>query len=473
MTLRPTPLAAKTLITSALVMSCACGQDGDGQAPSAEVPQEVLSGGETTVFDTTRSAYTFSARNLSALRKKRFFVGNSLFNENWVEAPASTTARDGLGPLFNALSCSSCHFKDGRGPSYDEDGQPATALLFRLSAPDERGLDAPVPGYGGQLNPRAVPGIEPEAKVTISWQMTQGAFEDGTPYTLKQPRPTFEALAYGPMPETLRVSGRTAPPVYGLGLLELIPDQRLLELADAQDQDGDGISGRPNYVMDVVTGALTLGRFGWKANQPSLLQQNAGAFVGDMGITSPLFPNEGCQPEQTLCAQQPTGADDEGVEISAARLADVTFYTKTLAVPARRDWDDPVARRGQALFEQLNCSGCHVPKHVTGDDPEHPELSSQTIYPYTDLLLHDMGEGLADGRPDGQADGQEWRTPPLWGIGLLKRVNGHLQLMHDGRADGFEEAILWHGGEAEASAVGYKKLSRDEREALIRFLESL
>lgn len=469
---RPAPLL-KTLMTCALLFSCACGQDDGGLAPSSELPEYVLSGGETTVFDSTRNAYTFSARNLSALRKKRFFVGNSLFNENWVEAPASTTARDGLGPVFNALSCSSCHFKDGRGASYDEDGKPATALLFRLSALDAQGLDAPVPGYGGQLNPRAIPGVEPEAKVTISWQEIQGSFDDGTPYTLKQPTPTFEALAYGPMPETLRVSARTAPPMYGLGLLELIPKQRLLELADPEDKDADGISGRPNYVTDVVTGQLTLGRFGWKANQPSLLQQNAGAFLGDMGITSPLFPNEGCEPEQTLCAQQPNGADADGFEISAERLADVTFYTKTLATPARRDWESPQVQRGQELFEQLNCSGCHVPKHVTGDDMEHPELSSQTIYPYTDLLLHDMGEGLADGRPDGVADGQEWRTPPLWGIGLLKRVNGHIQLMHDGRADGFEEAILWHGGEAKDAAASYKKLSKDERDALVSFLESL
>jgi CxxC motif-containing protein (DUF1111 family) len=242
------------------------------------------------------------------------------------------------------------------------------------------------------------------------------------------------------------------------------------EVAGPDDTDGDGISGRVNHVWDVEHREVRVGRFGWKANQPSLRQQNAGAFRGDIGITSDLFPEEDCPPAQAECRAAPSGG---APELDAWKLEQVTFYTRMLAVPARRDVDHPEVLRGRRLFRELRCASCHVPRHETGTMPDAPELSGQTVFPYTDLLLHDMGPELADDRPDFEATGREWRTPPLWGLGLVRTVNRHTRFLHDGRARSLEEAILWHGGEAEHSRERFRDLSAPERAALLRFLESL
>jgi CxxC motif-containing protein (DUF1111 family) len=244
----------------------------------------------------------------------------------------------------------------------------------------------------------------------------------------------------------------------------------LLARADPDDTDENGISGRPNRVWDVASGSVMLGRFGWKANQPRLEQQNSGAFLGDIGITSPLFPRENCTSAQPDCSDAPSGG---APELDADHVTQVDYYSKYLAVPARRDYTDPEVRRGEALFGELGCANCHTTTFKTGIVVDDPELSSQTIHPYTDLLLHDMGEALADGRPDFEADGNEWRTPPLWGIGLFEDVNDHTRYLHDGRARNLEEAVLWHGGEAEATTHAFKALSQTERDALLRFLGSL
>jgi CxxC motif-containing protein (DUF1111 family) len=244
----------------------------------------------------------------------------------------------------------------------------------------------------------------------------------------------------------------------------------LLAQADAEDENGDGISGRPNHVWDVANAAVTLGRFGWKANQPRLEQQNSGAFEGDIGITSPLFPDENCTTAQPECEAAPNGG---GPEIDRTRVDQIDFYSKFLAVPARRDYRDPEVLQGEASFKDLGCASCHTPTFTTGIVDDLPELSAQLIHPYTDLLLHDMGDDLADGRPDFEADGNEWRTPPLWGIGLFEDVNDHTRYLHDGRARNLEEAVLWHGGEAASAAAAFKALSGSERGALLRFLGSL
>jgi CxxC motif-containing protein (DUF1111 family) len=442
----------------------ACGDDGAARVAE----DEALSGGEGTVFDTTRNAYALSLRNLAGERKPDFFVGNSFFNDNWVTAPASTTTRDGLGPLFNARSCSACHFKDGRGQPTNEDGSVSVGLLFRLSAPN----GSPEPHYGGQLQPQGIQGVPPEATPVVRYEEVRGRFKDGGEYTLLKPVYSFEGLAYGPMVEGVLVSPRVAPGVYGLGLLEAIPESALLALEDEEDEDGDGISGRANYVTDVETGRPVLGRFGWKANMPNLRQQTAGAFAGDLGVTSPLFPGPTCEPGQAACLEAKDGGDGDGFELDGGRLDKVTFYMQTLAVPARRGVKDPAVVRGKELFGKAGCMGCHVARWVTGA-AAIPELEGQVIYPYTDLLLHDMGPELADGRPDGLASGQEWRTPPLWGLGLLKVVNRHTRLLHDGRARDVQEAILWHGGEAERSREAYKAMSAAQRADLLRFMESL
>ncbi|HEU0033096.1 MAG TPA: di-heme oxidoredictase family protein [Kofleriaceae bacterium] len=439
--------------------------------PSAYEPGEELSGGDTTVFEAGKSAFSLAARNLKDERRDRFFVGNSMFNRGWVTAPSSTTGQDGLGPTFNANACSACHFKDGRGaPPVDD--ELFLGLLVRLSIPGEDAHGGPLaePSYGGQFNHRAILGVPAEGDSHLAYDDVPGSYGDGTPYTLQRPRYTFDNLAFGAFATGTMFSPRTAPAMIGLGLLEAVDEATIVALADDADADGDGISGRVNRVFDPKTQATSLGRFGWKANQPGLEQQNSGAFLGDIGITSSLFPGENCPPAQAACAMAVSGG---APEIDADKIGDVTYYSTLLAVPARRDFDDPTVLRGKTLFAEAGCDGCHVPKLVTGTLDGFPEVSNQTIRPYTDLLLHDLGPELADDRPDFLATGTEWRTPPLWGIGLVGVVNDHTRFLHDGRARDFAEAILWHGGEAEPSREAFRTMAADDRAALVRFVESL
>ncbi|MDA0351959.1 MAG: c-type cytochrome [Chloroflexi bacterium] len=444
--------------------------DGDGDADGSAFLVAEL-GGETTAFTDTRNAFSLSARNLSNEQRRRFEVGDSFFTQNWVTAPASTDARDGLGPLFNAQSCSSCHVLDGRGRPPTDDDDPERGLLLRLSVPgtDDHGGPLPDPIYGGQLQDRAILGLMPEGAISIEWTEISGEYDDGTPYTLRAPTYRIADPAYGELSSELMISPRIAPATIVMGLLEAIPDSRLLELADPGDEDGDGISGRVNMVWDVRSGTLVIGRFGWKAGQPSVEQQSAGAFNGDIGITSTLFPNVDCTSSQTDCLEAINGGTPE---VSDERLADVTLYASTLAVPAMRNLDDEEVRRGADVLMRAGCTGCHVAPHETSGHAIEA-LNGQTILPFTDLLLHDMGEGLSDHRPVFSASGSEWRTPPLWGIGLTETVNDHTNFLHDGRARSLMEAILWHDGEGAGSRDAFKALSAEDRAALIRFLESL
>lgn len=434
-------------------------------------PGDPLSGGAGTVFDATISAFGQPARNLPLADRTRFFVGNALFNRDWVTAPSSTVGSDGLGPVFNARSCSGCHFRDGRGRPPLTDDESFIGLLFRLSIPGEtpEGGPLPDPAYGGQLNQAGIIGVPGEGHASVVYEELPGSYGDGDPYTLRRPTYSFADLAFGPLPPDLRVSPRTAPFLIGLGLLEAVDAADVAGGADPDDANGDGVSGRVNQVWDVETQRATLGRFGWKANVPSLAQQNAGAFNGDIGITSSLFPDQNCPAVQTACLAAPNGGEPE---VDDDKLAAVQFYTRFLAVPARRDVADDTVRRGEQLFTEVGCAACHLQTLVTSPDAL-PPLAAQVIHPYTDLLLHDMGAELSDDRPDFQAGGREWRTPPLWGIGLVPTVNNHLLLLHDGRARGFAEAILWHGGEAETAREAFRTLPRADRDALIRFLESL
>lgn len=422
------------------------------------------------MFDAGVNAFSLSARNLAQEQRDRFFLGNALFNTNWVSSPSSTTARDGLGPLFNARSCSACHFKDGRGRP-PEPGGDLVSMLFRLSVPgtDADGGPMPDPVYGGQLSGSAVLAARPEGRGAVAYAMVPGTYPDGAAYTLLMPAYSISDWAYGPPGAGLMVSPRTAPGIVGMGLLESIPAEDILALADSADADGDGVSGRPNYVADARTGGTSLGRFGWKANQPTVEQQVAGAFVGDIGITSSLFPRESDTPAEKLDTLPHGGAP----EIGNVELADVVAYSRVIAVPARRGWDTPQAKQGSLLFDQAGCAACHVRDFTTPATAAPAALASQRIHPYTDLLLHDMGDSLGDGRPDYRASGNEWRTAPLWGIGLVPVVNGHTRYLHDGRARNLEEAVLWHGGEAAGSRKRFKALSSKDRQALVSFLNSL
>lgn len=562
---------------------------GAGQAPGddglppvrADVvdPSEVCSGGGAvasngdcmggnTVTLSNEDAFSKSNPQLGLLDQGKFESGDSEF-----ERP-----RQGLlGPLFNNGTCEGCHKKDGRGnPPRDtnDDGetdQHMESMLVRLSIPVTDAADPvvvsggvqPEPVYGGQIQVRGgsgtpgepsvhngallldgTPSDDPEdaigeAFVSILYEPLSGQYADGTPYYLQQPTYRIRSLAYGPFcgdepnchDDAVQFSPRVAPQAFGLGLLEAIPEDDLLSYADPRDADGDGISGRPNRVWDVWPETPGhLGRFGHKASKPTLLHQLAAAYVGDIGLTSSLFPDHTCTDYQPACealaqAQRPA---DMAVEINDLTLALVEFYVRQLAVPQRRGWDDgseawaPQIWRGRQIFFEANCIGCHVPRHVTGDaagsvlgqiadtldaltGPAEPlpSLSQQVIWPFTDLLLHDMGgscepvmredaeggpcadetaasclwvqrcDGLADGRPDFNASGSEWRTPPLWGLGLVHTVNPDAGFLHDGRARTIEEAILWHGGEAEAAKEHFRRLPHADRQALLAFLESL
>ena len=383
-------------------------------------------------------------------------------------APASTEGRDGLGAVFNAQSCSSCHLHDGRAQPPATASDPERGILLRLSVVDDEGNVVPDPVYGGQLQDRAILGVDPEGTIVVTVTTLTGEFDDGTTYELIRPDYSIGDLAYGPLAEGIMISPRIAPAVFGVGLLEAIPADTIESLADPADADGDGISGRVNRVPG-PDGELVIGRFGWKANVATVRQQNAGAFNGDIGITTSVEPSEPCTAHQEACLAAPTGGTPE---VDDLKLDRVTFYTRTLAVPARRDVGDADTTSGSDLFTSLGCATCHVPELRTGE-ADLPALADQTIRPYTDLLVHDMGEGLADHRPDGEATGTEWRTAPLWGIGLVDDVNGHTRFLHDGRARSLTEAILWHGGEGEAAQQAFLALTSEQRADVIAFLESL
>ncbi|OHC26205.1 MAG: thiol oxidoreductase [Pseudomonadales bacterium RIFCSPHIGHO2_02_FULL_60_43] len=464
---------ALLLVLSLSLVAC----DKTPQFTQAE-PGEALSAGSATVRKADQNAFSLPSANLSPSRRLDFSVGNSFFRNPWVTAPATTTARDGLGPLFNTNACQNCHIKDGRGHPPAPDAISSVSMLVRLSIPagsehaeiiQRLGVLAE-PTYGGQLQDMANPGVVPEGKVRVSYSTQQVSFADGEQVELRKPNLEISQLGYGALhPDTL-FSARIAPPMIGLGLLEAIPEAAILANADPEDSNGDGISGRANQVWDRAQQRTMLGRFGWKAGQPTLNQQNADAFANDMGLTSTLIAHDNCTAAQTDCRSAPHGGEPE---VSDNILASVLFYTRNLGVPARRGADTPQVLAGKNLFYQAGCQGCHTPQFTTAADAAEPELANQLIRPYSDLLLHDMGEGLADNRPEFLASGREWRTPPLWGIGLTETVNGHTQFLHDGRARNLLEAILWHGGEAEAAKQQVMTFNADERAALLAFLNSL
>ena len=350
---------------------------------------------------------------------------------------------------------------------------------MRLSIPGvgPHGGVVPDPVYGDQLNNAAIQGVQAEGQVRIRYQNLPGQFADGTRYTLRKPLYSVTQLAYGPLSPGSMLSPRIAPQLAGVGLLDAIADADILANAAAQAAAAGPIKGQVNRVWDDFAQALRVGRLGWKANQASVASQTAGAFLGDMGITSTVHPNETCTPTQHDCLAAPRGALGKAPEIDDRTLSDVIFYQSTLAPAARRHVADAQVLRGQALFAQAQCSACHRPSYTTGAAPfprlSSPKVEGLKIWPYTDLLLHDMGRDLADGRPDGAANGQQWKTPPLWGVGLVHGVNGHRKLMHDGRADGVLEAILWHGGEAQTAKRQVLQLNARDRQALVAFVESL
>lgn len=449
---------------------------------------EAMQGGAGTSLKlVNQDAFSQSSANLTFEEEMNFKLGNALFRKLWVSSPSSTHASDGLGPLFNARACQSCHIKDGRGHPPEGDAD-ATSMFLRLARAPVNDAERvalanyvvqtlPDPNYGGQLQDLAVPGLSAEGKMIISYEETPVSLADGTIVSLRAPTYRVENLGFGELHSTTTLSPRVTPQMIGLGLIEAIHSSDILALADPDDKDGDGISGQPQYKYNPLTGYLELGRFGWKAQNPTVRGQSAGAFSGDIGISSPLAksPYGDCTEMQAACLAFPTGVQPRLGDSEAPDpvLELVTFYSENLAVPQRRNVDDAQVLHGKELFYKSGCIACHTPKFVTSRKANNKAQKFQLIWPYSDFLLHDMGEGLADNQPVGAASGREWRTPPLWGIGLTESVSGHTFFLHDGRARNLTEAILWHGGEAQASRDVFARMEKTERDAIIKFLESL
>ncbi len=454
---------------------------------STPQPFEDLSAGAATVrVRANADAFSQPSTNISFEQELDFKVGNGLFKKIWVSSPSSTLASDGLGPLYNARSCQRCHIKDGRGHTPKGGDDNAVSLFLRVSIPGPPDAapaeiadyiaTLPEPTYGGQMQDFSLAGHPAEYRLDITYKEIPVTLSEGESASLRDPTYAAADLGYGPLHPDAMLSPRVAPQMIGLGLLEAIPVSDLLAKADPEDADGNGISGRANMVWSIEFDQPMMGRFGHKAGLPTVMEQSAAAFAGDIGISNPLYPAPfgDCTPAQPHCVEALHGDNDvRGYEIDQIGMDLVAFYSRNLGVPARRDAADPEVLRGKEVFHASGCAACHTPAHVTHRMPDRPEHSFQLIWPYTDLLLHDMGEGLSDNRPEARATGREWRTPPLWGIGLTERVSGHTQFLHDGRARSLLEAILWHGGEAQTARDAVVSMPKADRDALIRFLESL
>ncbi|WP_447641467.1 MULTISPECIES: di-heme oxidoreductase family protein [Chitinophagaceae] len=438
--------------------------DNEGFANSEYGYDPRLSGGMATTFDNGKDAFGQGTSGLDARQEAIFNKGDNLFSQTFVSGHAYVFG--GLGPIFVNTSCGNCHHNEAKGaPTV---GASNSSLLFRLSILGEDSYGGPIgiPGFGTQLQNRAVTNVQPEAGVSITYKDSVVNYPDGSSVLLRVPG--YELTnPYTDLPASYMISPRMAPMTFGLGLLENIPEATILAHADPDDADGDGISGKANYVYDQYYNTKMIGRFGWKANVATLPSQVASAAQQDMGVTNYIFPQENCygQPQYTAAAN-----DDKMVD---SLLNYLIFYTRTLAVPARRGFDDSTAQQGAQIFEQIKCNACHLTTLQTGTNVTIAPLSNQRIHPYTDLLLHDMGPALSDGRPDYLASATEWRTAPLWGIGLLGIVNGTPYYLHDGRARSAEEAILWHGGEATKVKGNFMALNQSDRNKLLKFIASL
>jgi CxxC motif-containing protein (DUF1111 family) len=441
----------------------AAGGSGTGGSASA-FANDSLSGGDMTVFDASSGAFGHAGPAVTGAELASHQVGDQIFDATFVPAPAPVDA--GLGPRYDNVSCTGCHTSDGRGQP-PVAGEQFPSILYRVSIPgtDPHGGPAPVPSYGTQLELGAIVGLTPEATVSVQYTDSTLSFADGTSITLHVPQYTINS-PYLPLPAQVLSSPRVAPPNFGVGLLEAVPSSEIVALAQSATAMAAGVAGTVNYVWDSVGQVVTVGRFGLKANVPTVLDQVGNAFDNDMGVTSSYFPNEPCYDAIAGCEAHAPDVTDSVVQA-------VRTYIETLGVPARRNIHTAAVQRGAQLFASTGCAGCHVPTLTTGTVSGEPELSNQTINPYTDLLLHDMGPGLADGRPDFLATGTQWRTRPLWGIGLTEIVNGRVNFLHDGRAQSLLEAIMWHAGQAAAARDSVQQLSASDRNALVAFLNSL
>lgn len=410
--------------------------------------------------------------NLNDEQYDKFILGRSFFVIPWVEAPSATTARDGLGPLFNANTCVSCHPANGRGSLYNKNMQFSRSLIAKLSIPSTNSKEhqkilktSPLiiePVYGGQVAINGIHGVNYEAKPDIKYEEIKVKFPDGEVATLLKPSYGLKELQYGELHKDTIMTFRLAPSLNGLGYIEDISNEDILKNVDEFDKDNDGISGRANFVYSPKDKQIKLGRYSWKASISSIIDQSADAAFNDMGLTTSLFTKDNCTKNQKACNEADKPRDL--IDLTDERLDAISFYIKNRKTYSAKKTKS--YKEGLEIFKSISCAKCHIDSFTT--------KSGIKISPFTDMLLHDMGEGLADGRSEFIANGNEWRTAPLWGLALHKKINKKaVRLLHDGRARTFQEAILWHGGEANGAKEKYMNLDKKSREKLIKFLNEV
>jgi len=465
--------------SASLLIALCLAQLPSGWMANAAEDGNVGSGSETvgelTVAADVEEPYISPIPGLKRDELAFFNRGKKALAATWVVFPL-LGGDWGLGPTFIADACTGCHIRGGRGVVNPVSENLLIHQLVRLSVPGSTATGAPNPhpAYAGQLQVKGAQfGVETnvvpaEGLAYLDWQEQPYEFPDGSSVMLREPTLRIEGLNFGPLGAETMTSVRNTQALVGLGFLEAVPESTLRELALKQKETG--LNGRLNVVWDDINNQSAIGRFGWKANEPNIAQQIAGAFRGDLGVTSPIYKTENCPDIQSMCKQMPPGNNPELIQ---SDWDAISFFVRASSVPARRNAQKPTVLRGEELFDAIGCAGCHTPTLKTGEYPPLPLLSDRVIHPYTDLLLHDMGEQLSDGRPDFEAGPRDWRTPPLWGIGLSSRVNGSTHLLHDGRARSVLEAILWHGGEAQPSTEKFSQLSKQNRRDLVSFVESL
>ena len=430
------------------------------------------------------ASYADPLPGISAEQKLDFYLGEAIFQKFWIPAPSSTTASDGLGPIFNARSCNNCHINNGRGHAPDDQiaGSQVPSFLVRLGPKQtSKFADTEIyqhtgdPVYGQQFQIAHTAGVLSEGDYQLNYQYKTEVLADGSKVTLRKPNLAWQKLHYGPLHKNTGISMRVSPPLVGMGLLDNIPEATILANADPDDIDRDGISGKANWVK--YQGKTQLGRFGYKATMPSVSAQNQSAFNTDLGLSTPDFPAAfgDCSEQQVECRQAPNGNSPhlENLEVDSQQVALVDSFIALSAPPAMRNLTQPWFVEGKSIFDDIGCAACHIAKMTTANNSKFSVLNNRTFYPFTDMLLHDLGDDLASEFPEASAEPREWRTAPLWGLGLSHEISGRIGFLHDGRAQSLEEAILWHGGEALSSKEKYTQLNAQQRLLLQRFLESL
>ena len=432
-----------------------------------------------TTSTKTNKVFMKQIAGLNDEEQDKFMLGRSFFTIPWVEAPSATTARDGLGPLFNSNTCVNCHPNNAIGSVYNKNNNISRNYVTRLSIPSNGSFEhkkmlkyngfIEEPLYGEQISINGVPGVPYEAKSIIKYESVPIFYLDGEKVVLKKPLQGVEYqladLQYGEISHNVSITNRLAPALVGLGLLEQISDEQILKNEDITDKDNDGISGKANIVYSVEHKDFRVGRYTKKASAPSVIHQSAAAAFNDMSLTNIYFQKENCTSSQKECLEAPKGDDVMGkktFDLPKMRLDAIAFYLKNLKIP----YSKITEFEGEILFNDVGCVKCHTASFTLE--------SGYQIKPFSDLLLHDMGEALSDGRVEFKANANEWRTAPLWGIGKYKLATGKSpELLHDGRAKTIEEAILWHGGEAQKIKETFMNLSKTQRVSLIKYIEEL